>query len=120
MGNSMKGPAQLAGAHVIRPHVARRSRQSLGIASSHDDQILVDNARASQRNRLLLRLASKISAEIDAPILAKGGNWLAGSGVQRVKEVHHACKNPLIFPACPISQPAVSQRAACPRISCPN
>src|SRR5258708_1120504 len=120
MGNRMKGPAELPGAHIRGVDIWRRRRQRLGIASSHDDQVLVDNARAGQRNRLLLRVASKISAQIDSPIFAKGRNWLTRSGVQRVKEVHYARQNPLIFPAGPISQTAVWLRAVDPRIEFPK
>src|SRR5258708_4406966 len=58
MRNGVKGPAQFSGAHVVGAHIARRRRQRFGITPSHDDQVFVDNARAGQRDRLLLWLAA--------------------------------------------------------------
>jgi len=41
--DGMKGPTQLAGAHIVCAHIAGRSRQSFRIAASYDDQVFIHN-----------------------------------------------------------------------------
>src|SRR5690349_4438613 len=79
--NGVKRPTEFAGAHIVGAHITGRSRQSFGIASSHDDQVFVHNPRAGQGDRLLLRVASQISAKVNSSVLAKSKNGLASSGV---------------------------------------
>src|SRR4029077_2651291 len=102
--NGMKRPTEFAGVHIVSAHITGRSRQGFRIASSHDDQVFVDNSRAGQGNRLFFRVASQIPAKIDSSILTKGGNGLADSCVQRVKEIHDSDEDSPVFPAGPISQ----------------
>src|SRR5262249_18157068 len=77
MGNRMERPAKLSGADRISSYVAGWRGQSLGIASANDYQVLVNDPRARQRNRLHGRIASQILAKVDAPISAKFRNRLA-------------------------------------------
>src|SRR6266446_8450681 len=100
--NGVKRPTKFAGTRIVGAHVTGRSRQSFGIASSHDDQVLVHNPRAGQGDRLLLGVAPQVFAKIDSSILAKGRNGLAGGSVQRVNEIHDSGEDSFVFSAGPI------------------
>src|SRR5580765_2136156 len=58
--NRVKRPAQLAGANVVSADVSGRGGQGFGIPAADDDQVLVHNSGAAQRDGLESRLASEI------------------------------------------------------------
>src|SRR5260370_26302575 len=67
MWNGVKRPSQLAGSNVIRANVAGRRGESLRIAAAEDHQILVNDTRAGQIDRLRSGgFAAQIFAEVDA------------------------------------------------------
>src|SRR6266446_1639328 len=106
--NSVKRPAQFAGSNIVSANVAGRCGKSLGVASTENHQVLVNDARAGEIDRLRSgRLAAQIFTEVDAASVSKRGNRFAGGGVQSVDEVHHANENALVFAIGPVCEPAI-------------
>ena len=82
MRNGVKRPAQLAGSDVESANVARGRGKSLGVTSSNDQQIFVNDGWTGEHNGLGGgRFTTKIFAEVNAAIFCKRWNRLAGRGV---------------------------------------
>src|SRR5689334_12770577 len=108
MRNGMKSPAQLARANVECPDIAGRSGKRFRIPSADDEQIFVNNARTGHGNGLCSgRLAAKILAKIDAPIMAEFRNGLAGGCVQGIYEIHDACEDARRLAVGPVGQSTI-------------
>src|ERR1700756_2710980 len=88
----MESPSKLAGMHVVSADIPRRRRVRLWITAPNDDQVFVDDARRSERNRLRLKVAPKILAQIDAARLAKRWDRMARFRIEAIETVHHAGK----------------------------
>src|SRR6266568_1140808 len=71
VGNGVERPAKFAAAKVVRANVTRRRGQSFGVATSNNDQVLVNDSWSGQHDGLRLRAASEILPEIDAPTPSK-------------------------------------------------
>src|SRR5262249_42202859 len=74
-----------------------------------------------ERDKLLRGgLAAEPFTEIDAAIFTERGNGLAGSGVERVDEVHDANEDAFIGAVAPIGETAGGLRAGDARIKFPE
>ena len=93
--NGAEGPAEFAGARVKSADVAWRRWERLGVAAADDEEIVVDDRRAGERDEGLGVVAAEIFAEIDAAVLAECLDGFAGGSVQRVNEVHYADEDSL-------------------------
>src|SRR5882762_10805074 len=112
MRDGVKRPAQPTGSNVVGANVAGRRRESLGVAAAEYYEVLVNDARAGQINRLRAgRLAAQVFAEIDSAAVSKRWNRFAGGGIQGVNEVHHAYQNALVFAISPVGEPAIRLRS---------
>ena len=83
-----KRPAQRAGPHVVGADVARRGRQALADAAADDQQVLVDDARRGQRDRLASRDRGRDSrADRSGRRRRTSGSGLPVARVERVDEL---------------------------------
>src|ERR1700730_14313119 len=96
--NGMKRPAQLSGAHIERPDIARRRRVGFRIASTDDQQILVDDAWTGQVNRLRSdREAVEIFPQVNPAMVPEADNGPTRHRIQGVNQVHHPDQDSLVF-----------------------
>ncbi len=79
--DGVEHPPHLSGAHVVRLHVGR-----VGLVAGtlrrqrHDDDVVEDAARVARLQRVA-DVAPQRRAQVDAAIVTKRGNGLAGAGV---------------------------------------
>ena len=112
MRNRVKGPNELARAHIKRADVSRWRRMRFRIPSAHDDQVLVHHARSGQGNRLLQVVAAQPLAQIDAALLAKRGDGLARLPIQTIQKIHDPGEDAFFLAVGPVSNAAGRLRTA--------
>ncbi len=121
MRDGVKRPAQFAGANVVRANVAGRRGESLWIAATDNQQILVNNGWTGQDDGLGGgRLTAKIFAKVDATVFCKRRNGFAGDGVQGVEEIHHGNEDALVFAIGPVGEAAIWLRSTDSRVEFPE
>ncbi len=90
VGDGMKAPAQLAGAHIVGADIAVRSGMRLRRAEADDDHVFVDRSGRGQYGEVAGEvLIPEILAQVDAAAFAEAGDRLAGRRIERVEMVHH-------------------------------
>ena len=107
LGNGVKAPAQRAGSHVIRAHVAGRGGQGLAHAPADDHEVAIDDAGRGEAHRLRGRLTPEVFAQVDAAVLAEARDGFASGGVQRVHEVVDRREHPRVFSVRPVHEAAI-------------
>jgi hypothetical protein len=88
--DGMEGPAEGAGANVEGADVAGRRGMGFGVASSDDDEVFVNEAGSGESDGLLIVRFAQAFAEIDAAVVAEGGNGATGPRVESVEVVEDA------------------------------
>ncbi len=113
MRDGVKRPAQLAGSNIVGANVAGRRRESFGVASTEDHQVLVNDAGAGEIHRLgSSRRTAEIFTQVDAACISKRRDRFARGGVQSVDEVHDADEDAPVFAVGPVGQTAIRLCAA--------
>jgi hypothetical protein len=77
------------------------------LASSDDQEILINDSWSGQNNRLLLGIASQAFAKIDPTVLAETGYWFTRGCVERVDIAPNRRKYTPLVPRNPIDDTAV-------------
>jgi hypothetical protein len=114
--DSVKAPAQRAGANVEGADIAWRGGVGFRIAATDDDEVLVDDAGSGEGDGLLLEFGveviAKAFAEIEAAIVGKVGNGFARRCVEGVEEVEDAGEDARTLAVGPIRKAAGGLRGA--------
>ena len=87
--DGVERPSQLAGPRVIGPDVAGRRGQAFRYASADDQQIAIDDRRASSAGRIVSADRGQIVTQIDPPARAETSRRFAGPRVERI----HVARN---------------------------
>ncbi len=106
MRDRMEPPAQRPRAHVERANVARRSGMSLRIPPPNNDEVLIDQTRRGQRDRLLRVIATQVFAQIEPAILAEVRQRFARCRIERVEVVQHAREQARVRAIAPPGKPS--------------
>jgi hypothetical protein len=76
------------------------------VPPAYDNQVLVNDAWAGQRNRQQAVIAAQIFAQINSSALSKCRNRLAGLSVKRIQKIGDRGEDAAIFAIRPIGKPS--------------
>src|SRR6266478_98625 len=105
------GHPRILGPSVIAKFAGRR-RESLGVASTDNHKIFVDDGWTGQDNGLGgSGFAAEAFPEVDSAFFCKRRNGFAGGSVQSVEEVHYSNQDSLVLSIGPVGEAAIRLRA---------
>jgi hypothetical protein len=92
--DSVKDPAQLAGAEVEGLNVTWRRGMRFWLPAADDDHVFVNDTRRGERDRQCAKVGfqaidNEALSQIDSSIVAKARDKFAGVGVEAKKKIHH-------------------------------
>src|ERR1044072_3578543 len=105
--NSVKGPANLSGADVVRANVAWCRALTFADPRALDEDVLINNAAARLQNVGIADVATKSVAEVDRTGVTERTIRLAVGGVERVQAAAGGKKNSALIPVRPVRDAAI-------------
>src|SRR5580704_16661864 len=94
MRDGVETPAQRAAMNIERANVPGRCGMGFRIATAHDNQVLVNDARRGQRDRLFAIIPAKVFAKVDAAVFSEARDWFAIAWVECVEKICNAGEEP--------------------------